>query len=53
MNIFYCLKEFYLCYEMNRMQKCPICGEEYSEDEMIGEVCISCAGIMQDQDFEC
>ncbi len=32
---------------------CPICIEKYPKDEMIGEVCTSCAGIMQDIDFEC
>ena len=31
---------------------CPICGEEHPEEEMIGEVCASCASIMQDIDFE-
>ena len=35
------------------MLRCPICGEEHPDNEMIGEVCISCAGIMQDIDFEC
>ena len=35
------------------MPRCPICGEEHPEDEMIGEVCASCASIMQDIDFEC
>lgn len=32
---------------------CKICGEEHPEDEMIREVCLSCASIMQDRDFEC
>ena len=36
------------------MPICPICGEEHSEDEMIGEVCVSCASIMNDKlEFEC
>ena len=30
------------------MPICPICGEEHSEDEMIGEVCVSCASIMNE-----
>ena len=32
---------------------CKVCGEEHTEKEMIGEVCISCASVMQDIDFEC
>jgi len=36
------------------MPTCPICGEELAEDEMIGEVYISCASIMNDKlEFEC
>ena len=35
------------------MPTCPICGEDHPKDEMMGEVCVSCAGIMQDLDFEC
>ena len=33
---------------------CAICREEFTEDEMIGEVCVSCASIVHDNlDFEC
>jgi len=35
------------------MPTCSICGEEHSEDEMIGEICVSCVSIIQDVDFEC
>ena len=36
------------------MPICPICGEEFDESEMIGEVCVSCACIMNDKlEFEC
>ena len=35
------------------MALCKICGEEHPINEMIGEVCISCASVMQDIDFEC
>lgn len=35
------------------MFTCVICGEEHLEDEMIGEVCIFCVGLMKDIDFEC
>jgi len=35
------------------MPICPICGEEHTENGMIGEVCASRASIMQDIDFEC
>lgn len=35
------------------MPICQICGDEHTEEEMIGDACISCASIMQDQDFEC
>jgi hypothetical protein len=30
------------------MPFCAICGEEHPEDEMIGEVCVSCASIIHD-----
>jgi hypothetical protein len=36
------------------MPACSICSEEHPENEMIGEVCVSCASIMHDNlDFEC
>jgi len=35
------------------MLRCAICGEEHLDDEMIGEVCVSCACIMSYNDFEC
>ena len=36
------------------MPICKICGEDHDEDEMIGEVCVSCASIMHDNlKFEC
>jgi len=36
------------------MPTCHICNEEHPDDEMIGEVCISCASIMNDKlEFEC
>ena len=35
------------------MPLCRICSEGYTKNEMIGEVCLSCASIMQDVDFEC
>jgi hypothetical protein len=32
---------------------CKICGEEHPEDEMVGDVCVSCASIMHNHlDFE-
>jgi hypothetical protein len=36
------------------MPTCAICGEDHPEDEMIGEVCVFCASIMNDKlEFEC
>jgi hypothetical protein len=36
------------------MPICPICGEEHSEEEMIGELCVSCTSIIYSElDFEC
>jgi hypothetical protein len=36
------------------MPICTICGEEHLEDEMIGELCVSCACIINDKlEFEC
>jgi hypothetical protein len=35
------------------MPRYPICGEEHPKEEMIEEVCVSCASIIQDIDFEC
>jgi len=32
----------------NAMSICQIYNEEHPEDEMIGEVCVSCASIMHD-----
>ena len=49
----YYLNKILIIHEMKKMPICPICGEDHSEDEMIGEVCVSCAGIMQDLDSEC
>ena len=34
------------------MPICPVCIEEHPEDETSGEVCASCAGIIQYIDFE-
>jgi len=36
------------------MPICKICGDEFPEDEMVGDVCFSCASIMHDKlEFEC
>jgi hypothetical protein len=38
----------------NNMPICEICGEEHQDDEMIREICVSCASIVHDNlDFEC
>jgi hypothetical protein len=36
------------------MSFCAICGEEHADDEMLGEVCVSCASILHaGLEFEC
>jgi len=32
------------------MPKCKICGQEYSPEEMVGDICINCASAMMQKD---
>jgi len=32
------------------MPKCKICGQEYSPEEMVGDICINCASAMLQKD---